>query len=168
MTQAVQLSERIRGRYEQVPPILRLDFDHVVREPLDELRVQVGGGSIGRRVQVNLGPMQINPPTLDVPSRALEVPLSCQAAEHPALFPTMSGQLRIRHAGHDTIELSLTGEYTPPLGAIGAIGDRLAGHDAATASLRGYLVEVARRLTAELTEHTPQPPFRPSRPHPTG
>jgi hypothetical protein len=147
---------------------LRLEFHRVVREPLDELRVQVGGGSIGRRIQAHVGPMEISPPTPDVAARTLAVLVAWQAAEHPALFPTMNGQLVIRPAGDDAIELDLTGEHTPPLGAIGAIGDRLAGHEAAIASLRGYLHEVARRLTAELAARTPPSPFPPSSRHPTG
>jgi hypothetical protein len=165
MKQTIGLTERIRGRYEKVPPILRLEFDYVVREPVAELRVQVGGGSISWRVQAEVGPMYVSPQTLGISSRTLEVPVSWQAAEHPALFPTMNGQLRIRDAGHDTIELRLTGEYTPPLGAIGAIGDHFAGHQAATASLREYLLEVARRLDAKLAEHTLALVFRPSRAH---
>jgi hypothetical protein len=165
MRQTLRLTERIRGCYEHVPPILRLEFDHVVRKPLDELRVQVGGGSIGRRVQAEVGPMYVSPRALDLPPRTLEVPLSCQAAEHPALFPTMNGQLRIRDAGDETIELRLTGEYTPPLGAIGAIGDRFAGHQAATESLRGYLLEVAHRLDAKMAQHTAPFVSRPSSAH---
>jgi hypothetical protein len=155
MKQTVRLTERIRGGYEHVPPILRLEFDHVIRDPLDELRVEVGGGSIGRRVRAEVGPISVSPRRPGLPSRALEVPVAWQAAEHPALFPILNGQLRIRDVGHDTIELRLTGGYTPPLGAIGAIGDRFAGHQAATASLRGYLLEVAHRLDAKLVEHTP-------------
>jgi hypothetical protein len=155
MKQTVRLTERIRGCYDHVPPILRLEFDPVIREPLGELRVQVGGGSIGRRVRAEVGPMSISPRKIGLPPRALEVPVTWQAAEHPALFPTLNGQLCIRDVGHDTIELRLTGEYTPPLGAIGAIGDRFAGHQAATTSLRGYLLEVAHRLDAKLAEHAP-------------
>lgn len=163
MRQTVRLTERTRGRYEHVPPILRLDLDYVVREPLEELRVHVGGSSIGRRIQAAVGPMHISPRTFGIPARTLEIPVSWQAAEHPALFPTLNGQLRIREAGNDTIELRLTGEYTPPLGAIGAIGDRFAGHQAATASLRGYLLEVAHRLDAKLAEHAPPVASRPSK-----
>jgi hypothetical protein len=165
MNQTVQLSERIRGRYEQVPPILRLEFDHVFREPLDELRVQVGGGSIGWRVQAEVGPMDNFPRPSDFVPRTLEVPVSWQAVEHPALFPTMNGQLRIRDAGHETIELRLTGEYTPPLGAIGALGDRFVGHQAVTVSLRGYLLDVAHRLDAKLAEHRAALASGPSRAH---
>ena len=46
MRHAVDVSERVRGRFEQVPAILRLDFDHIVREPLSELRVEVGRSSL--------------------------------------------------------------------------------------------------------------------------
>lgn len=158
----LRLTERIRGRYDQVPPVLRLEFDYVVRAPLDELRVQVGGNSVGRRIHAQIEPMLNRRRTFGLPARTLEIPLSWQAAQHPALFPSMNGQLRIRDAGHERIELCLTGEYTPPLGAIGAIGDRFVGHQAATSSLRGYLLEVAHRLEAKLGEHTPSP--APSRP----
>ena len=154
MRQAVRLTEHSGGCYEHVPPVLRLDFDHVIRDPLRELRVQVGGGSIGRRVRAEVGPISMSPRKPGLPPRALEVPVTWSAAEHPALFPILNGQLRIGDIGHDTIELRLTGEYTPPLGALGAIGDRLAGHQAATVSLRAYLLEVAHRLDAKLAEHT--------------
>jgi hypothetical protein len=165
MHQAVRLTERIHGRCEQALSILRLELDHVVREPLEELRVNVGATSLGRRVDAAIGPMR---PGLGIPedtSPAVEVPIVCRAAEHPALFPTMSGQLRIRAADPETIELRLTGRYTPPLGAVGAIADRFAGQLAATASLRGYLVEVARRLEVKLAEHTSVLAHQPLSPH---
>ncbi len=63
--------------------------------------------------------------------------------------------LRIRDAGDDDIEVRLVGEYTPPLGAVGTIADRFAGHEAATESLRGYVREVTARLATKLAEHEP-------------
>jgi len=165
MKHEIRLTERIRGPYEQVPPILTLEFDYVVREPLDELRVQVGDSSIGRRVHAEVGPMRTSTRTRDLPPRTLDIPLSWRAAEHPALFPTMRGTLRIRGAGRNTVELRLTGEYAPPLGVVGAVGDRLAGHEATTASLHRYLLEVASRLGLKLAEHAPPPAPRPSRSH---
>ena len=163
MVRMVRLTERIHGQYEQVPPVLRLEFDHVIREPLDELRVQVGGSSLGRRVHAEVGPIRMSKQTRDLPPRTLEIPVSWRAAEHPALFPTMHGHLRIRGAGYDAIELRLTGKYSPPLGALGAIGDRFAGHQAVTASLGTYLLEVAHRLDAKLAQHAPPAPSPPSR-----
>ena len=153
MKQTVRLSERIRGHYDQVPPLLRLDFDTVVREPLEELRVQLGASSIGRRVEAQVGPPCSSPRTRGIPPRTTVIPLAWHAAEHPALFPTMKGELRISDAGPGTIELLLTGEYRTPLGAIGALGDRLARHQAATSALYGYLRDVSHRLETKFAEH---------------
>ena len=155
MRQAVRLTERISGNYEHVWPILRLEFDHVFRAPLAEVRVQVGASSISRRVQAQVGPASIGAAPGEFEPRTLTVPIWWRAADHPGLFPTLAGEIRVRNAGAGRIELRLTGEYTPPLGAIGAIADRFAGHQAATASLRADLLDVARRLEAELAEHPP-------------
>jgi len=154
MKQTIRLSERIRGHYDTVPALLRLDFDTVVRDPLEELRVQLGGSSIGRRVEAEVGPPRRSPHTRGIPPRSIVIPVAWHAAEHPALFPTMKGELHISEAGPDTIELLLTGEYRTPLGAIGALGDRLARHQAATSALYGYLRDVAHRLDTKLAEHT--------------
>jgi len=165
MKHEIRLTERIRGRYEQVPPILNLDFDYVIREPLDELRVQVGESSVGRRVDAEVGPLRTSARTRELPARTLEIPVDWRAAEHPALFPTMQGALRIRGTGRDSIELRLTGEYVPPLGVVGAVGDWLVGHEATTESLRRYLHDVAGRLGLKLAEHRPPPAPRPPRSH---
>jgi len=156
MTQTVRLSERIRGRYDHVAPILLLEFDAVVREPFEEFRVQLGGSSIGRRVETRVGPPRSSKHTRGIPPRTIAIPISWRATEHPARFPTMKGELHIREAGPNMIELLLTGEYRTPLGAIGALGDRLAGHQAATSALYGYLRDVAGRLDAQLAEHAPR------------
>jgi len=155
MRHAVDVSERVRGRYEQVPAILRLDFDHIVREPLSELRVEVGRSSLGRRVDARVGPLHAAGPPRGLSPRTLEVPVRWRAGDHPALFPTMTGLLRIASGGANAIELRLTGEYTPPLGAFGALADRIAGHQAVTASLRSYLHDVGGRLEAALSKHAP-------------
>jgi hypothetical protein len=155
MSHTVRLTEQVRGRYDHVRPVLRLDFDEVLREPLDEVRVRVGGTSIGRRVRAELGPMGPEQPRAGAEPRATEIPVSWHAADHPALFPTMNGRIRIRDAGAGAIEVGLVGEYTPPLGVVGTIADRFAGHESATASLRWYVLEVAGRLEAKLREHQP-------------
>jgi hypothetical protein len=156
----VDLAVRVRGTYDQVPAILRLDFDDIIREPLEELRVKVGRSSVGRRVDARVGaPRAVRSPRGLAPC-SLEIPLHWSAADQPKLFPTMSGRLRIARSGADMIELRLVGEYRPPLGAVGAVAHRFAGQRAATASLRAYLVDVGRRLEATITRHTPAKPTR--------
>jgi hypothetical protein len=157
MRHTVDLTERIRGRYEHVPAILRLDCEHIVHEPLRELRVQVGRSTVGRRVDARIGHMRLVGPSLGLSPRILEIPVQWRAADHARCFPTMTGILRITRGGPDAIELRLLGSYAPPLGPLGEFADRLAGHDAAAASLRGVLVEVARRLEETIRDHAPAP-----------
>jgi hypothetical protein len=115
------------------------------RAPLEELRLTVGGGAITRRVDAEVGSLESGP-------ASLWVPLEWQAFVHPSLFPVMNGELHVSDIGGNGIELRLVGEYRAPLGAVGAVGDVLAGRRVAEKSLRGFLAEVARRLEAKLVE----------------
>ncbi len=167
MRQEVHLTKTIEGRYTSVPPILRVeyDFDYIVREPLEELRITLGSGSVGRRVTAVLGAVQVGGRCAGLEPGTLEIPLRWRAARHPALFPTMRGQLVVHDTGHDTLEVCLAGAYRPPFGALGGLVDRLLGRAAATASLEQYLHEVAARLAAKLAKHTPPVPQAPIRSH---
>jgi len=147
MKHPIDLAERIRGTYWHAAAILKLDLDPVVRAPLEELRFEIGGGAITRRVQAEVGPLESGP-------TSLWVPLEWQAFVHPSLFPVMNGELQVSDISGNGIELRLVGEYRIPLGAVGAVGDVLAGRRVAEKSLRGFLIEVANRLQAKLIEHT--------------
>jgi hypothetical protein len=145
MTHTIDLAERIPGTYWHAAAILKLDLDPIVRAPLEELRLTVGGGAITRRVDAEVGSLESGP-------ASLRVPLEWQAFVHPSLFPVMNGELHVSDIGGNGIELRLVGEYRAPLGAVGAVGDVLAGRRVAEKSLRGFLAEVARRLEAKLVE----------------
>jgi len=157
MRHAVNLTEQIRGRYEHVPAILRLDCERIVHEPLRELRVPVGRSTVGRRVDARIGHMRLVGRASGLSPSVVEIPVQWRAAEHARLFPAMTGVLRVTRAGPDAIEVRLVGSYAPPLGPLGELGDRIAGHDAAVASSRGVLAEVARRLEDALRNHAPPP-----------
>jgi hypothetical protein len=145
MTHTIDLAERIPGTYWHAAAILKLDLDPIVRAPLEELRLTVGGGAITRRVDAEVGSLESGP-------ASLRVPLEWQAFVHPSLFPVMNGELHVSDVGGNGIELRLVGEYRAPLGAVGAVGDVLAGRRVAEKSLRGFLAEVARRLEGKLVE----------------
>jgi hypothetical protein len=157
MREEIHLAEAIEGRYTSVSPILRVEyeFDYVLREPLEELRVALGDGSLSRRVEAELGPVQVGGRCVGLEPGTLEIPLRWRAARHPALFPTMRGQLVVHDTGHDTLEVRLDGTYRPPFGWLGALLDRLFGRRVATGSLAQYLHTVATRLAGKLAEHTP-------------
>jgi hypothetical protein len=157
MRQPIDMHETIAGRHEQVAPILRLeqDFDEIVREPLDELRVTVGGGTLGRPVTAEIGPVLVGGRCVGIERGTLEIPVRWRAARHAVLFPTMRGRLVVRNAGYHTIVVRLVGTYRPPFGPLGWIIDWVFGRHAATASLERYLHTVATRLEATLRKHQP-------------
>jgi hypothetical protein len=147
MKHPIDLTERIRGTYWHAAAILKLDLDLIVKAPLEELRFEIGGGAITRRVKAEVRPLISGP-------EQLRVPLHWKAAEHPNLFPVMDAELHISDVNGNQIELRLVGEYHTPLGAIGAAADAIAGHRVAEKSLHGFLIEVANRLQATLIKHT--------------
>lgn len=146
MKHTIDFSRRIPGTYWHAAAILKLELDRVVRAPLEELRFQIGGGAITRRVVADVGPMETH-------ANHLRMPLRWEAAEHPVLFPVMDAVLRISDAGGDHIELHVTGEYRTPFGAVGAVADVVAGRRVAESSIRGFLDVVTQRLEAKLVEH---------------
>jgi hypothetical protein len=146
MNLPIELAEQIPGTYWHAATILKLELDPIVRVPLQELRFEIGGGAITRRVDARVGPL-INGPG------SLSVPLHWKGADHPSLFPVMDGELRIRDLDEHRIDLRLVGEYAPPLGALGAAADAAVGHRVAEKSLRAFLAAVAERLETSLVEH---------------
>ncbi|HSI99533.1 MAG TPA: hypothetical protein VLA59_04025 [Patescibacteria group bacterium] len=70
---------------------------------------------------------------------AHEVEIQWRAATAAPLFPVFSGVL---HIGPD--ELSISGLYAPPGGAVGLIADRALLHVAATGTARWLLGEIQR------------------------
>src|SRR5215207_8346104 len=103
MKHSIDLAERIRGTYWHAAAILKLDRDSIVVAPLEELRFEIGGGAITRRVKAQVGAMITEP-------ASLWVPLHWTAAEHPNVFPIMDGELHISDVGGNQIELRLVGE----------------------------------------------------------
>jgi hypothetical protein len=146
MNHTIDLAEQIGGTYWHAAAILKLDVDSIIKAPLEELRFQIGSGAVTRRVQAEVGALSSGP-------SSLSVPLHWTAAEHPNLFPIMEGQLHIRDVAGNHIGLRLVGEYRTPLGALGTVGDLLAGRRVAERSLQDFLTEVARQLEAKLVEH---------------
>jgi len=153
MQRSVRIDERIVGGYAQVAPILRLEFDEVIRAPLDEMRVDFRGGFIGRPVDAQLGGLWAD-------DQAVTVPVRWEASRHPRWFPRMDGRLELTGAGRGSIDVALVGSYTIPFGILGALLDRLRGRRAANRSLRRYVHEVAAGLEAQLVKHAPPLPER--------
>src|SRR5512132_2262263 len=146
MRHAIDLVEQIPGTYWHAAAILKLELDSIVRTPLEELRFEIGGGAITRRVDAEVGPMETG-------RASLRVPLRWKAADHPKLFPVMDANLHISDVDGNHVVLRVHGVYYAPLGAVGAVADALAGRRVAQKSIRSFLDEGSRRLTEKLVEH---------------
>ncbi|HEX6310156.1 MAG TPA: hypothetical protein VF152_00850 [Acidimicrobiia bacterium] len=146
MRHTIDLHERIRAPYWRTCALLELEADDLVRPAMDELRVGVGGTELARRVRSEVGPLVCE-------ADRARLQLRWHAEEHPEWFPELDAELEFTPAADDATDLHLVGGYEPPLGPVGAIGDRLVGHRLAEQSLREFLTGVARRLTDEIIHH---------------
>ena len=147
MRQTIDMRERVREPCWQACAVLDVDADSIVRPAMDEMRVGIGGTEMTRKVQAEVGPRVRA-------DHGIRVPLRWHAEQHPRWFPELDAELRLVPVGEATTELRLVGTYEPPLGALGALGDRVAGHRLAETALREFLTGVAQRLTGALDKHT--------------
>lgn len=148
MKRPIDVAVRMNGDWWVACAEMRIDAESVVRPALDEVRLEFGrGSSMGRTVDLELGSVEHG-------SEIARLPLRWFAKEHTNLFPTMDAELRLSDVGPAETELRLVGEYEPPLGAVGALADRMAGHRVAERSVRDFLEGVAGRLRAKLTAHS--------------
>jgi hypothetical protein len=44
MNHTIDIADQIRGTYWHAAAILKLELDEIVRAPLEELRLEIGGG----------------------------------------------------------------------------------------------------------------------------
>jgi hypothetical protein len=112
MKHAIDLDGRIPGTYWHAAAILKLELNSVVRTPLEELRFEIGGGAITRRVDAEVGPMETGP-------ASLRVPLHWKASDHPKLFPVMDADLHISDVNGNHVVLRVDGVYHAPLALSG-------------------------------------------------
>jgi len=65
------------------------------------------------------------------------------------LFPVLDADLTMAPAGERVTVLTLAGAYRPPLGTVGAALDRAILHRVASATIRAFLAQMARRITGQ-------------------
>lgn len=148
MKQPIDVAIAMNGDWWVACAELRIVAPSIVRPALDEVRVEFGRGtSLGRTIDFELGAFEHG-------SEVGRLPIRWVAKDHAGLFPTMDAEIRLTDLGGARTELRLVGEYEPPLGALGAVVDRVAGHRVAERSVRDFLEGVADRLRARLTAHS--------------
>jgi hypothetical protein len=109
----------------------------------ERLLVDVGFPASDRRVaksvEIELG----NP--YRSPGKVL-LPLTWRATRTEGLFPILEADMEIAGLGADRTQLSLSGRYRPPLGALGRVLDRALLHRVAEATVKDFLDGVGQML----------------------
>ncbi len=133
-------------------------FQHATDESAEQARVlsrtlevEVGGFSVSRDVVIEVGEFQPRQLTASV------VPLRWHAETGRLLFPEMTAELEVAALVFDPplTQLTIRGEYEPPLGALGAGADRLALGRVAEATVHLFVHDVADQLR-RLVEAIPE------------
>jgi hypothetical protein len=89
--------------------------------------------------------------------RRLLLPVTWQATSKEQLFPVLTADLGLDELQGVGCHLSLMGTYRPPLSVVGGAGDALLGHRVAEAVVRRFVLDVAGRIEAALSEPGERP-----------
>jgi len=74
------------------------------------------------------------------------LPLRWTAAKRAGLFPKLEADVEVAAIGPNRTQLSITGRYDPPLGALGRAIDKALLHRIAEATIKDFLERIARRI----------------------
>ena len=110
-----------------------------------QLTLTVGKMKIDREIKVRVGERKDEP-------GAYWYRLNWEAEKRADLFPHMEATLEVCALSEETPEcqLSLLGDYRPPLGALGAVADLLVMHRIAQATVKTFVESLSRRLKQAL------------------
>lgn len=132
-------------RRELMEPPERWVPDPMAGEPgerrfLVKVGVKSPAARIGKQVELTVG-------TPEVAGHWVAVPVAWHATGPSGLFPVLDGKLTLQPIGPHTSMLSVSGQYEPPLGALGREIDHALLHTVAEATVRDFLERVAARLS---------------------
>lgn len=153
VTRELYLYDYLEVPYDDVVAAVEEHGDELFQSATDDARdrahhvhanlvVDLGAFEVGREIVVDIGDLERPENT-----RAT-LPLRWQAWEHEGLFPSLTADLEIVMLADrpPLTQVTLVGTYEPPMGLLGAAGDRLWGHRIAEAALHGFLGTVVERL----------------------
>jgi hypothetical protein len=118
---------------------------HVARAPeciaATAASAKVAGLDLDRDIRMVVGELQVSPHTA-------RIPIHWEDRHHPALFPILEATLEFAPAtGRRPItRIAFLGRYRPPLGALGSLGDSLAGGRVVLESVVAFLSDLVARL----------------------
>lgn len=112
---------------------------------LADVGIEAAGKEVTKRVEVEIGePRRLGSVT--------HLPISWKATGAARLFPRLDGDVEVAFLGLHRTQLSLSGWYDPPLGALGRVADRALLHRVAEATVKSFLdraAEIVRTASAD-------------------
>ena len=147
MSTNVEATREFRGPWWVTIALLEIEPGAMVEEVLGDLRARLTlSTTVNRATEVELGPLVRS-------EGEARMAFELQDRARPSAFPRLHGELRVVAAGETRTELTVTGEYDPPLGLVGRVGDRVAGHRLAQNTVDEVTERLARRMEAKVAEH---------------
>jgi hypothetical protein len=107
------------------------------------LLAEVGFGPRGARIDKRIE-LQFGEP-IRFPSRTI-LPMSWKAAGLDSLLPRLEADIEVGEMGPERTQLSISAQYTPPLGSLGRVLDRALLHRVAESTVKDFLDQMGGRL----------------------
>ena len=101
------------------------------------------GHRLDKRVEISFGQ----------PVRAFaqaRLPMSWSATGPARLFPSFEADLEVAALGPARTQISISGRYLPPMGAVGRVFDRALLHRVAEATVKDFLDRVGETVSARV------------------
>lgn len=77
---------------------------------------------------------------------AVLIPIRIQGTGFAELFPTLEGEIELAPMGDELTQVTLRGNYKPPLGALGKVANKALLHRVAEGSIKHFLDELAASI----------------------
>jgi len=116
-----------------------------------ELHVNFAGIEVGTDISIFVKSIEDEPKTVSNPPTT-RIGLEWEAANLPRLFPFMRAELSVYPLTATETQLDLSGNYEPPLGALGSVIDSVLGHRIAEAAVHQFIKDIAVYLRSELSK----------------
>lgn len=162
MSKIINVFDYVNHPYEQVREKLTAEALEVFRNATkvaavraksiaSELHVNIGGIEVGTDIAISVNSIESQPKE-GMTSPQTKINLEWEAAKMPRLFPFMRAELTVYPLTSTETQLSLTGNYEPPLGVVGSVIDSVVGHRIAEASVHQFINDVGAYLRSELSD----------------
>lgn len=110
-----------------------------------ELRIDVAGVTIAADIVIHILSTTERPDASGSNSSTV-IELEWEAANRPHLFPFMRAELAFYPLTGSETQIDFSGNYEPPMGALGSTINALVGHRIAEGSIQRFVTDVSRYL----------------------